>query len=190
MKIMATSFKRSHAHTATLSAPDTAAGHHRPTPLPETPRHSRASLGQSLVESLLPSPGSSCAQSFVCALHMSVSPVLCKFWQFCGVSNGDLLQQGLCHTQVYCTQSPCPCISPLQETLKHSSVSVSVGSLGPGAHKVLFLPSKSLFPPSCVNSGTVGLMATSSKRAYAISRSAAPRTPAPAAVHCLPVLLQ
>ena len=27
--------------------------------------------------------------------------------------NGDLLQEGLCHTQVYCTQSPCPCSSPL-----------------------------------------------------------------------------
>ena len=32
MKIMATSFKRSHAHTAALSAPDPAAGHYRPTP--------------------------------------------------------------------------------------------------------------------------------------------------------------
>ena len=37
MKIMATSFKRSHAGTATLSAPDPAAGHHRPTPLLGTP---------------------------------------------------------------------------------------------------------------------------------------------------------
>ena len=37
MKIMATSFKRSHAGTATLSAPDPAAGHHRPTLLPGTP---------------------------------------------------------------------------------------------------------------------------------------------------------
>ena len=27
--------------------------------------------------------------------------------------NGDLLQEGLCHTQVYCTQSPSPCSSPL-----------------------------------------------------------------------------
>ena len=27
--------------------------------------------------------------------------------------NGNLLQEGLCHTQVYCTQSPCPCISPV-----------------------------------------------------------------------------
>ena len=37
---------------------------------------------------------------------------------------------------------------PLQETLKHSSVSVSVGSLGPGTHKVclspLYRPWKSL----------------------------------------------
>ena len=64
--------------------------------------------------------------------------------------------------------------------------------LGPGAYKVLFVPSKSLFPQSCVSSGgsTGGLMAISSKRAYAIPRSAAPRAPAPAAVHCWPVLLQ
>ena len=61
--------------------------------------------------------------------------------------------------------------------------------LGPGVHKVLFVPSKSLFPQSCVSSGgsMVGLMATSSKRAYAIPRSAAPRAPAPAAGHCSPV---
>ena len=32
MKIMATSFKRSCAHTATLSAPSPAVAHHRPTP--------------------------------------------------------------------------------------------------------------------------------------------------------------
>ena len=45
--------------------------------------------------------------------------------------------------------------------------------LGPGAHKVLFVPSKSLCPQSCVSSGgsMVGLMATSSKRAYAIPGS-------------------
>ena len=57
--------------------------------------------------------------------------------------------------------------------------------LGPGVHKVLFVPSKSLFPQSCLNSGAsmVGLMATSSKRAYAIPRSTAPRAPVPAAVH-------
>ena len=39
-------------------------------------------------------------------------PVLCKFWQLYGGVNGDLLQEGLCRTQVCCTQSPCPCSSP------------------------------------------------------------------------------
>ena len=59
--------------------------------------------------------------------------------------------------------------------------------LSPGVHKVLFVPSQSLSPQSCVSSGasTVELMATSSKRAYAIVRSAAPRAPAPAAGHYL-----
>ena len=79
----------------------------------ETPEHSWASLGQSLVGSLLLSPGSWCAQGFVCVLQESVSPVLCKFWQLHGGVNGYFLQRGLCHTQVYCTQSPCPCSSPL-----------------------------------------------------------------------------
>ena len=56
--------------------------------------------------------------------------------------------------------------------------------LGPGAHKVLFVPSKSLFPQSCVSFGgsMVGLMVTSSKRAYVTPSSAAPRASAPAVV--------
>ena len=121
MKIMGSSFRRSPAGTATLNAPNPAAGHRPPTPLRETPGHSQASLGQSLVGPLL------------------------------------LL-------------------------------------LGPGMHKVLFVPTKSLFPQTCVSSGSsmAGLMATSSKTAYAIPRSiapshtqsAAPRVPAPAAVYC------
>ena len=45
-------------------------------------------------------------------------PVLCKFWQLYRGVNGDLLQEGLCHTQVCCTQRPCPCGSPL---LTHTS---------------------------------------------------------------------
>ena len=113
MKIMAISFKRSCVCTAALSASNPAAGHHQPTPLLETPGHSWASLGQSLVWSLLLSPESWCTQGFVCALQESVSPVLCKF---CG--------------------------------------------------------------------SMVGLMVTSSKRAYAIPRSAAPRALAPVAGHC------
>ena len=36
-------------------------------------------------------------------------PVLYKFWQFYGGVNGDLLQEGLCHTH---SQSSCPCGSP------------------------------------------------------------------------------
>ena len=39
--------------------------------------------------------------------------VLFKFWNLCGGVNGDLLQEGLCHTQLCCTQSPCPHGSPL-----------------------------------------------------------------------------
>ena len=37
-------------------------------------------------------------------------PVLCKFWQLYGGFNGNLLQEGLCHTH---TQSLCPCSRPL-----------------------------------------------------------------------------
>ena len=74
----------------------------------------------------------------------AVSPVLSRFWQCYGAVNGDLLQEGLCHTQVCCTKSPCPCCRPLpthtstQDTqiLKSRSGSVSVGF--PGEHKVLF----------------------------------------------------
>ena len=47
MKIMAISFQRSHACTATLSAPNPAAGHLRPAPLPETPGHSQVNPGES-----------------------------------------------------------------------------------------------------------------------------------------------
>ena len=134
MKIMGTSFKRSYACTAALTAPNPEAGHHRPTPPPETLGHSQTSLGQSLEGSLLLYPGSWCTKVSVCACQESISQ-------------------------------------------------------------------------SCVSSGTfmVGLMAISSKRAYAISKSAATRGPASAAVtadpylhrrdsntavHCWPVPLQ
>ena len=70
------------------------------------------------------------------------------------------------------------------QTFKHRSGSVSVEF--PHAHKVLFVPSKNLFPQSCVSSdgSMMGLMAVSSKRAYAIPGSAASRTPAPVSGHC------
>ena len=96
-----------HACTTALSAPNHVAGWCQHTPLLVTPGYSQASLGQSLVGSLLLSPGF-------------------------------------------------------------------------GLHKVLFVPSKSLFIQSCVSSGSsmVGLMVTSSKGAYAMPRSAAPRVSA------------
>ena len=187
---MVTSFKRSHACTAALKAPNPAAGHHQPMPPPESTGHSQASLGQSLVGSLLMSPGSWYTPASVCALQESVSqsyvrsgssmvwlmatsskrayaipkssaprapgssllthtspgdsctligksrsvscgvtalfswvlvhtrfclclpricfPVLCKVWQLYDGVNGNLLQEGLYHTQACCTQSPCP----------------------------------------------------------------------------------
>ena len=84
MKIMGTSFKRSHSHTAALSAPNPASGHHQPTPSPETPGHSRASLGQSLVGSVLLSPGCWFTQGSVCAHQEFVS-------QSCVSSHGSVV---------------------------------------------------------------------------------------------------
>ena len=43
----------------------------------------------------------------------SLFPQSCVSSGGCGGVNGDLLQEGLCHTQVCCTQSPCPCGRPL-----------------------------------------------------------------------------
>ena len=80
MKIMATSFKRCHACTAVVSAPNPASGQCQFTPPLETPGHVQVSV------------------SFL--------------WGHCSLL------------------------------------------LSPGAHKVLFVPSKSLFPQSCVSYGS------------------------------------
>ena len=132
MKIMAISFKRSHLSIATLSAPNPAAGHGRPPPTHASARDSWTFTGKS---------GSvSCGVTtfswvLVCTsfcFSKNLFPQSCLLWQLYGGVNGDFLQKGLCHTQVCCTQSPCPRSSPLlthtpQETLKPSSASVSVG---------------------------------------------------------------
>ena len=111
MKIRATSFQRSHACPATLSAPSPAAGHHRPH------------LCQRLLDT-----------------HRQVWVGL--LWGQCSFL------------------------------------------LGSGNHRVLCPLTESVFQ-SCISYGgsTVGSLATSSKRAYATPRSAAPRAPAPATVH-------
>ena len=59
---------RSSACTTALNTPNPATGRCQPMPLLETPGHSQESLGQSLVGSLLLSPGSWYTQGFVCAL--------------------------------------------------------------------------------------------------------------------------
>ena len=80
MAVMVTSFRRTSDSTVVSSAPDPTADHCQPTPPPETPGHSQASLAQSPVGTLLLCPGSWCSHAFVCALQESVSPVLWKFY--------------------------------------------------------------------------------------------------------------
>ena len=73
-------------------------------------------------------------------------------------------------------------------TLTAKSGSVSCGVTAPFSwvlvHTTFCLCLQESVSQSCVSSGgsMVGLMATSSKRAYATPRSAAPRAPVPAAV--------
>ena len=112
MKIMATSFKRSH-HVLMHSVP---------------PTLQQATLDTRLCRRLLDTQGQvwvslllgHCSFLLGPSVHKvlfvpfkSVSPVLCKFRELCNEINGNLLQEGLCHTQVCCTQSPCPCGTPL-----------------------------------------------------------------------------
>ena len=141
-KTMATSFKRSPAFTAALSAPRPAAGHHQPTPLLETPGHSQASLGQPFVGSLLLSPGSRCTIFCLCPPRVYF-PVLCKFWQLYFGINCDLLQQGLAIAKSAAPRAPVPVavhcwpVAP-KEMLKHSSVSLC-GFPGSWCAQSLFL---------------------------------------------------
>ena len=105
MKIMATYFKRPHAGTAALSAPILQQATANPC-LYWRPVDARGQVWISLLWgpcSFFLGPGA----------QKSLFPQCCKFWQLYGGVNGDLLQEGLCHTQVCCTQSPCSCGSPL-----------------------------------------------------------------------------
>ena len=129
MKIMATSFKRSYACTAPFSAPTL----QQVTAGPCLCQRVLVTHGQVWVSSLwgycsiLLSPGE---HKFLFVLSKSLFPQSCKFWWLYGGVNGDLLQEGLCHTQVSCIQSPCPCDRPLlthslQETLKRSKTGLA-----------------------------------------------------------------
>ena len=113
MKIMATSCKSPmHALLHSVS-PTLQQATADPCLWPETPGHSRASLGLILVGPLLLSRGFWCPPGSVCALQESVPPVLCKFWWLYGGVNGDLLQEGLCHNPGLLHPEPRPCSSPL-----------------------------------------------------------------------------
>ena len=115
----------------------------------------------------------------------------------CNKDDGDLLLKVPCR---HCyTQCPRPCSRPPPThasardswTLMGKSGSVSCGVTAPFSwvlvHKVLLCPPRVCFPVLCKFWQLYdGLMATSSKRACARPRSAAPRAPAPAGVHCRP----
>ena len=144
MKIMVTSFKRSHACTATLTAPNPESGHHWPTPPLQSLGHSWA-IWVSLLWghcSFLLGP---CAQSSVCTLQESI-------FQFCVspvISVVGLMvtssKRAYAIPMSAAPRAPVPAavhcwlVHP-QDTLKHSSVSLSVGSLGPDVHKFCLSP--------------------------------------------------
>ena len=107
--------------------------------------------------------------------------------------NSKLLQKVPCmHCCTQCSQPPAghPCLCwRFLDTHGQVWVNLLWGHcsflLGPGEYKVLFVPSKCLFPsPVEVWQLYGGFMVTSSRRAYAIPKSAAPRAHAPVAVHC------
>ena len=139
MKIMVTSFKRAHAGTASLSTPDLAAGHLQPTPLPETPGPSRASLGQSI---WVTAPF-----SWVLVHNILFVPSKSLFPPSCVNSGSSMVRLMVTSSKrAYAIpMSAAPCGRPLLTRTstgdtKHSSISVSVGSLGPGVHKVCLSP--------------------------------------------------
>ena len=108
MKIMVTSLKRSRACTATVHAPNPAAGHHCCRPrlcqrLQDT--HRQVSCGVTVPFSWV------LVHKVLLCPPRVYFPVLCKFWQVYSGVDGDLLQEDLCHTH---TQSSCPCGRPLQ----------------------------------------------------------------------------
>ena len=113
--------------------------------------------------------------------------------------NGNLLQKVLC---IHCfTQGPQPCSRPSPAhastwdswTLRGKLESISCRVTALFSWVLVHTRFCSCLPRVCfpvLCKFWWGLMATSSKRAYTIPRSTAPRAPATAAVHCWPVPLQ
>ena len=111
-------------------------------------------------------------------------------------NNGDLLLHSVPPTLQQATANPHLC-RRLLDTCRQVWISLLcvcvVGSLllSPGSwctQGSVYALQESVSPVLCKFwQPCAGLMATSSKRAYAIPRSAAPKAPASAAVHCWPV---
>ena len=95
----------------------------------ESPGLSQASLGQSLVGALLLSPGSWGTQGSVWAPQESISQSCVSLVGLMATSSKRAYVIPRAAAPVHCWPLP------PQETLRHSSVSVSVGSLGPYANK-------------------------------------------------------
>ena len=131
MKITETSFKRSHAHSAVLSTTNPAAATADPCfcqRLLDTPRQVWVSLWWGHCSFLL-GPG----------VHKLLF-----------VPSKSLLPQSCVSSVIKLHPEPLPlwlaAADPyLCKRLKHRSISVTVGSLGPGVHKVLFEPSMHLW---------------------------------------------
>ena len=94
------------------SAPNPAGGHHRPRPLPETlDTHGQVWVGLLWGHcSFLLSPG---VHKVLFVPSKSLFPQSCVSLVALWWVNDNLLQKSFYHTQVCCTQSPCPCRSPL-----------------------------------------------------------------------------
>ena len=100
------------------SVPQPCRGYCWPMPPLETPGHLRASLGQSVVGSLLLFSWVQVHIRFCLCPPGVCFQIMYMFWLLYGGVNGELLQEDLCHTDVYYTQTPCPWNSPL---LTHNS---------------------------------------------------------------------
>ena len=96
-----------------------------------------------------------------------------------------VLLQSMLPTLQQATTDP-SLLQRLLDNHRQVSCGVTVPFSWVSVDKVLFVPSKSLFPQSYVSSGSsmVGLMVTFSKKAYAIPKA---RAPVPATDHCQPI---
>ena len=150
--------------------------------------------------SLLPSPGSWCTQGCVCALQESISPVLCKLSSSMA---GLMATSSMRAYAIPKSAAPSPSLlhpehlplwpptadQYLHRRYSNTVLSQSLCDLWVLIHTRVVCALQESVSQSCVSSGgsMVGLMAISSKKAYATPRSAAPRAPAPVVVHCSPV---